>query len=122
MIIEQTHTGDNLITISPPYRNNRSPCPIENPTHNPHLLQRKKGLRKKANIKIATLNINSLHTNTDTHHNFEKWSEINTVMRKQSIAILALQETHMDEQWIIEIQNTFKKRLLIENTKNEHVL
>jgi ribonuclease HI/exonuclease III len=114
--------GDNPIISNPPQGNTHDP-----PTHGtlgehetPHPPHNKKGMRKKANIKIATLNMNGLHTNAESRNNFEKWSEINTAMKKQNIAILALQETHMDEPRTLEIQGAFKKRLQIHNTESEH--
>jgi hypothetical protein len=58
----------------------------------------KKGLRKRTNIKIGTLNMNGLHISSESQYTFEKWTEINTTLRNEKIAILAVQETHLDEQ------------------------
>jgi exonuclease III len=77
-------------------------------------------MRKRANIKIASLNMNGLHTHTENRNNFEKWSEINSTIKKERIGILALQETHLDEALASEIQEIFHKRLQILNTENEH--
>src|ERR1700761_75880 len=73
----------------------------------------KKGLKRRANIKIGTININGLHTVTDNSHSFEKWSEINATMRTQRIAILAVQETHLDEQSTKAIHQALGKRIKI---------
>ena len=65
--------------------------------------------KKKANINIATLNINGA---TAPSHNMdltEKWAMINQTIRKNKIAILALQETHLDERRASDIHNCFQK-------------
>lgn len=56
-----------------------------------------KGMRKKANIKIGSLNINGLHTVAEGEMTFEKWAEVNVTMKRDKIAVLAVQETHLDE-------------------------
>lgn len=78
--------------------------------------QCKKGLRKRANIKIATLNMNGAHTNSESSSSFEKWAEINAVMKRERIAILALQETHLDDQQLSGVNRLFGKRLAIYNS------
>ena len=83
-------------------------------THNPP-----KGLRKRANIKIASLNMNGLHTSEDNCLTFEKWSEINATLKKDKIAILALQETHLDDIATQSIQDLFGKRMIILNSQLE---
>lgn len=79
----------------------------------------RKGLRKRANIKIATLNVNGAHTGGESTTSFEKWSEINATMKRDKIAILALQETHLDETALNDINRLFGKRLAIYNSQNE---
>ena len=79
--------------------------------------QHKKGLRRRANIKLGTVNINGLHTNTENGHTFEKWSEINATMRNEGIAILAVQETHLDEQSTEMIHQALGKRMTIINSQ-----
>ena len=81
-----------------------------------------KGLCKRANIKIASLNMNGLHTSKDSSGTFEKWSEINTTLKKDKIAILALQETHLDETATQNIQDLFGKRMVILNSQLERNL
>lgn len=78
-----------------------------------------KGLRKRANIKIATLNINGVHTGGESATSFKKWAEINATMKREKIAILALQETHLDETTLNDINRLFGKRLTIYNSQNE---
>ena len=77
-------------------------------------------MRKKANIKIGTLNINGLHTGTESGVSFEKWAEVNATMKKDKIAILAIQETHLDEPSLQAIHRAFGKRLRIINSQLEN--
>ena len=92
---------------------------VRNTIETPQTAPKKKGLRKKANIKIGTLNINGLHTGTEGETSFEKWAEVNATMKKDKIAILALQETHLDEPSTQAIHRAFGKRLLIINSQLE---
>jgi exonuclease III len=79
----------------------------------------KKGLQKRANIKIATLNMNGAHLGGEGSTSFEKWSEINATMKRERIAILALQEMHLDEQLLSNVNRLFGKRLEIHNSPDE---
>ena len=79
----------------------------------------KKGIRKRANVRIGTININGLHTTAEGTHTFEKWAEINVTMKNEKIAILAVQETHLDEQSTDAIHRAFGKRLLVINSQLE---
>ena len=79
-------------------------------------VQSKKGPRKRANIKITMLNMNGAHTGSESQTSFEKWSEINATMKKERIAILAIQETHLDEQSLNDVNRLFGKRLSIHNS------
>ena len=65
--------------------------------------------KKKANIKIATLNINGATAPSQNMDLTEKWSMINHTIRKHKIAILALQETHLDETRANTIHTCFQK-------------
>ena len=67
--------------------------------------------KKKANIKIATLNINGATAPSHNMNLTEKWSMINHTIRKHKIAILALQETHLDEARASTIHTCFQKNL-----------
>ena len=91
----------------------RTPVTAEpTPPHN-------KGLRKKANVKIGTVNINGLHTAAEGNNTFEKWAKVNATMKKEKIAILAIQETHLDEQKLESINHALGKRLLVINSQLE---
>ena len=81
--------------------------------------QTKKGQRKRANIKIATLNMNGAHIGSESNMSFEKWSEINATMKRERIVILALQEMHLDEQSLNVVNHLFRKRLSIHNSQSK---
>ena len=49
---------------------------------------------KRANINIATLNINGFMANSLTY--LKKWSMVNQTLNEHKIAILALQKMHLD--------------------------
>jgi len=110
--ISQTHSQSG--TTNAPGRANQHRCSTLRPNapSNP-----KKGIRKRVNIRIATLNINGLQTFNEPSRKYEKWSEINTTMKKERIAILAIQETHLDEQPTQEIHQLFGKWLQIYNSQ-----
>jgi hypothetical protein len=70
----------------------RPPIPGETNTHPETRVKQ----LKKVNINIATLNINGA-----TSHNvplLSKWSEISSTLYEHKIAILAIQETHINQQ------------------------
>src|SRR5260221_260996 len=65
--------------------------------------------RKKANITIATLNMRGSSTPTLHMTSLEKWTRINYMIRKNKIAILALQETHLNAEMVESIKRCFGK-------------
>jgi ribonuclease HI len=65
--------------------------------------------KKKANITIATININGATAPTSNMNLIDKWSMINRTIRTNKIAILALQETHLDEERAGDIHRCFHK-------------
>ena len=68
-----------------------------------------KTYKKRANINIATLNINGATAPSRNMNLIEKWSMINRTIRTSKIAILALQETHLDEERASDIHRCFRK-------------
>ena len=54
--------------------------------------------KKRANICIVTLNMNGASTLTQNLDMKGKWATISYTMRVKRIAILALQETHLDKE------------------------
>lgn len=65
--------------------------------------------KKKANINLATLNMNGATAPTHNMNLTEKWSTINYQIRAKKIAILALQETHLDELHASDVHTCFQK-------------
>jgi exonuclease III len=61
------------------------------------------------NINIATLNMNGATSRESPLLN--KWSEISNTLYKHKIAILALQETHIDQQMMDQVRECFGKNL-----------
>ena len=66
-------------------------------------------IRKRANITIATLNINGASAPTANLNITDKWARINTTLRENKIAILALQETHLDDKRVEMVARCFGK-------------
>jgi exonuclease III len=119
-IQSETHTisetGRN--TTTPGADTRRQP---DNPTPPEHEnLRKKKPKKQRANIKIATLNINGCHIQGEAPTSFEKWAEINATIKREKIAILALQETHLDQNHADTIQQVFPKRLEIYNSELDY--
>jgi exonuclease III len=71
------------------------------------------GVKKtKATLKIATLNIRGGGSQATRG----KWQHVNQIMRDKEIAVLAIQETHLDEQSTNELNNNFHYRMRIINS------
>jgi exonuclease III len=87
----------NPVRENPP---SPTPGPISNPGNS-----LPKG--KRANIVIATLNINGASAPTANATFMDKWSLINCTMRSNRIAILAIQETHLDDSRAESIRTCF---------------
>jgi ribonuclease HI/exonuclease III len=76
--------------------------------------QRKKriiGKKRKANIRIATLNMNG-RASQDMNMN-EKWRELQNHMKKNKIAIVMLQETHLGSEHLESLERIFRRKLVI---------
>jgi len=65
----------------------------------------------KANITITTLNINGYMAPISSMSGIEKWSSINCTINENRIVILALQETHLDQNLLHEVCACFGRRL-----------
>lgn len=73
--------------------------------------KKKKTNRSRANVKIATLNIRgggSEQTRT-------KWQDINKMMKKKEVGILAVQETHLTPDHTGRLNAQYEKRMMIFN-------
>ena len=75
-------------------------------------------MKKKANINIATLNINGASAPTANLNLIDKWTRINSTLRQNKIAILALQETHLDEESTQAIERCFGKSFKLEHSSD----
>jgi exonuclease III len=82
----------------------------------------KKPCKMRANIKIATLNMNGCHLNGESPSTYSKWAKINTTLKRKGIAILALQETHLNHEDVQALHRTYKNRMMIYNSEIEHTL
>src|SRR5258707_8182060 len=67
--------------------------------------------KKRVNIRIATLNINGASASSHDMDHIDKWSTINSTIKDQKIAVLALQETHLDDTRMQDINRCFSKSL-----------
>jgi exonuclease III len=111
----RTRHNDNPVETEQNPRQN----PGQNTPEQPQKALSTKGQRRRNNITIGSLNINGLHTSTENSTNFRKWTEINATIKKERIAILAVQETHLDEISTHEIHRAFGKRMVIHNSQLE---
>ena len=69
--------------------------------------------KMRASINVATLNMNGLAAPTNNMSYTEKWSMINQTINKYKIAILALQETHLDEETADRVRASYGKKMSI---------
>ena len=72
---------------------------------------------KKENINIVSLNVNGFRSLANNMNSIEKWSSIYQTMKVNKIAILALQETHLNNELIHSINTCFRKRIQIVNSQ-----
>jgi exonuclease III len=80
----------------------------------------KKPCKMRVNIKIATLNINGCHLDGESTLTYGKWAEVNATLKRDGIAILALQETHLNHEDIQSLHRMYKNRMEIYNSEIEH--
>jgi exonuclease III len=64
--------------------------------------------------------MNGCHTNNEGLTTFGKWAEINSTVKKEGIAILAIQESHLDQELITNLHEVYSKRLMIHNSEWEY--
>ena len=75
----------------------------------------KKGRNTRANIKIASLNING-RSAPDAPRRPSKWNTIHSLMRDERIGVLAIQESHLQQSDIEYIHRLYGRRLLVLNS------
>ena len=69
--------------------------------------------KKRANIKIASQNLNGAAAPSENMTFLQKWSKISDTIQSEKIAILAVQETHLDEIHTKSLQERYQKNLKI---------
>jgi exonuclease III len=74
--------------------------------------------KKRVNINIANLSLNGAAAPTQGMNLIDKWTMINSTTRTEKIAILALQDTHLDEERLGNINRCFSKNFdIIDSSK-----
>jgi len=81
-----------------------------NPTLNRRIRSENSKKIIKVAIKVASLNILRFGHNNPNHIQ-NKWKHVNQIMRDEKIAILLLQETHMNVERQNKVQMLFERRL-----------
>jgi exonuclease III len=71
----------------------------------------------KVNINIASLNMNGYAAPNSNLTGIKKWSAVYQTMKENKTAILALQETHLDDNTLMSVHECFRKRLSVVNSK-----
>ncbi|KAF9018855.1 DNase I-like protein, partial [Hymenopellis radicata] len=75
------------------------------------------GKKTKAHIRLSSLNIKGRSSRTEEGAIVEKINEIPTMMRNKKVNVLALQETHYDENYVAEITERFGDTIHVEYSK-----
>ena len=100
-------------------QNTTQPLPVSmRRTNAPAYVPNKKKKNMRANINIATLNMNGMSAPTTGMSYLEKWTMINQTLNEHKIAILAIQETHLDQEMVERLRQTFGKKMHIEFSEN----
>jgi exonuclease III len=89
--------------------------PID-PSENQREQHQKNSHGTQASIWIATLNMNGCHMSCKSRMTFKKWSKINATVKNERIAILTLQETHLDQEIVNNLHSIYKKWFDIHNS------
>ena len=123
MRITQDQRGTSRQTAPPPAHRPpdhsspgaTNPIPGQNTTNHGNTLKNKrpKKWRPKVSIKIASQNLNGAAAPSENMTFLNKWKKISDTMHMEKITILVVQETHLDQNMLEQIQTTFKKNLTI---------
>ncbi|KZT25978.1 DNase I-like protein, partial [Neolentinus lepideus HHB14362 ss-1] len=70
----------------------------------------------RANITIGSLNLNGRHSAALSYSPISKWTSVHSAIKNARIGILAVQETHLNEEYTDEIHKLFGKRLMVINS------
>ena len=87
------------------------------PGANVNINHKPKNQTLKANISVASLNMNGFTAPNSNLSGIEKWSTVYRTINEHKIAILALQETHLDDNLLRSVHECFGKRLSVVNSK-----
>ena len=82
-----------------------------------NLNHKPKNQKLKANINVASLNMNGFAAPNRNMSGIEKWSTVYRTINDHKIAVLALQETHLDDNLLTSVHECFGKRLSVVNSK-----
>ena len=91
----------------------RPPSPGEASEDDIHPYHRRPKNKIRANITIATLNMNGLSAPSRRLSALDKWAMVNQTLNEHRIAVLALQETHLDQESLERIRSCYDKKMLI---------
>ena len=80
--------------------------------------QEPKSKSRHASISIASLNMNGFTAPTHSLNGIDKWSTVSRTMNKHKIAILAIQETHLDDDRLNKVLSIFGHKLTIITSPN----
>jgi len=72
--------------------------------------------RLRANIRITSQNVNGATAPSENINYKAKWRTISDTMRTEKIAVLAIQESHLDEGLTELLGKSFEKNLKILNS------
>jgi len=87
------------------------PTPGNRPEHlgNQPINKNSNKNRLRANIKIASINMNGAAAPSENMNYMAKWGRVSKVIHNEKIAILAIQETHLDQSMTERIQTMLQK-------------
>ena len=106
---------------APSAQNNRThPTPRIRPENqgNEQTNDTPKKARLRANIRISTQNVNGAAAPSENMNYREKWRTISHTMHTEKIAILAIQESHLDQNMTETLGQSFEKNLKILNSSH----
>ena len=75
-----------------------------------------KKARLRANIRIASQNVNGAAAPSENMSHKEKWRAISHAIHTEKTAILAIQESHLDQDMTEVLGRNFEKNLMILNS------
>lgn len=108
----------NAARPNEPYLGTNQYLPTPRATDQTRHTKNHKNKPMRASINIATLNMNGFTAPASQMTGIEKWSAVNRTISDYKIAILALQETHLDAALLRDIDACFGKRLSVINSQD----